>query len=143
MLPYAVSFFIVLLDQITKLIARKTLAGESSVPVIPHVFHWTLVENPGVAFGLLPGLGWLLILLVSGCLIALVFFLHRMRSLHWMKSLPIAFILGGAAGNLIDRIRFGYVVDFLDFRVWPVFNLADTFISAGVLIFFVSVFRKH
>ncbi|HNV85366.1 MAG TPA: signal peptidase II [Candidatus Omnitrophota bacterium] len=143
MLPYAISFFIVFLDQVTKIAARRLLSVDGGIPVIPRVFHLTLVENPGVAFGLFPGLGWLLILLISGCLVALIIVLYRMRNLGWTQSLPIAFILGGAAGNLIDRVRLGHVVDFLDFRVWPVFNLADTFITLGVFIFFVSAFRKR
>jgi len=142
MFLYSISALIVLLDQITKVIAQKFLPQANSLPVIPDIFHLTLVQNPGVAFGLFSKLGNGLVLLVVLCLIAIIVYLEKMRHLHWRERLPLALILGGAAGNLIDRVRLGHVVDFLDFRIWPVFNLADSFITAGVLLFLIAAFRK-
>lgn len=143
MFLYAVSFLIVLLDQITKVIAQIFLPVSGSISVIPGIFHLTLVENPGVAFGLFAKLGNGLVFLIVICLVAIVIYLRKMRHLHWLERLPLAMILGGAAGNLIDRIRLGHVVDFLDFRIWPVFNLADSFITVGVCVFLLCSFRKR
>ena len=134
------SFVLIILDQLSKLAAERFLT--ESVPVIPHVFHLTMVHNQGGAFGFLAGQTFLFLAVgVATVLFILVFrrsIRRSSRSVRWAATL----ILAGAAGNLIDRIRLGHVIDFLDFRVWPVFNLADSCITIGTLVLVWNLFKK-
>lgn len=104
--------------------------GES-IPVLPSVFHLTYIMNPGAAFGILPNQNVLFfttgLLLIIGALVVY----RKMPAEKKILRIGLALVLGGALGNLTDRLRFGKVIDFLDFRVWPVFNLADTAIFIG------------
>ena len=131
-------------DQITKGLALSSLAGRPSVPVLPGLFHLTLLTNSGVAFGLFRGRGlWVtaVTLVVLAWLFASV--LRRGEKTGRRLTFPLGLILGGAAGNLVDRVRFGGVVDFLDFRVWPVFNLADSCITVGTALIAWQLLRRR
>jgi signal peptidase II len=107
------------------------MAEGMSMPVVDGVFHITYVLNPGAAFGLLPNQR---ALFIAAAVLLLAFLLGLLK---YVKKQPLclqtgaSLIAGGAMGNLIDRIRMGEVVDFLDFRVWPVFNIADAAICIG------------
>lgn len=133
----AMILFIVFLDQISKLFFLKVLLPGESIPVIRNIFHFTLVHNTGIAFGLFKSQG-VLFLIVS--LVAIVVFgwllYHQAKTqtLLWTTRLAFSFIIGGALGNFLDRLQYGFVVDFIDFRVWPVFNIADSAITLGALI---------
>ncbi len=142
MFIYVLSFIIVLLDQITKFLALKYLAPYKSIAVIPNIFHLSLVQNPGIAFGLFGTQAPVLTAVVMLCLAGLFILSFQMRKANLVQRVSLAFIMGGAVGNLIDRLVFGHVVDFLDFRVWPVFNIADSFITVGVLTFLLISMRK-
>ena len=119
------------LDQVTKAAVSRALHLGQSLPIFPGIFRLTLVHNTGAAFGLFKN-GTLILIFVSLFSIAILPWWGRQLGLS-QRSAPmaLAWIIGGALGNLIDRLRFGYVVDFLDFRVWPVFNLADSAIVLG------------
>jgi len=139
--------FLVFVDQISKLAVLKRLHQDDSVPVLPGVFHLTLVYNSGSAFGFLRNRNWILAYITLLAIIIILFLLvrrpHFKSNLYlrlWQGALIL--ILCGASGNLIDRIRFGYVVDFLDFRVWPVFNFADAMISCGVFLLLFLLIKK-
>jgi len=139
--PWLIAAATIGIDQAAKLAVRATLAPAQSHPVIPSVFHLTYVQNTGAAFGVLQGYPEVFIILslvVAGWIIRE---LLRLRFRARRTDFALAMILGGAVGNLIDRVRFGYVVDFLDFRVWPVFNVADSCISIGVGLLLLSQFR--
>ncbi|MBW2259500.1 MAG: signal peptidase II [Deltaproteobacteria bacterium] len=143
---------IVLIDQITKgLVTQKFLLHEN-LEVIPGFFNLTYVRNTGGAFGLLAGeasrLRTGLFLAVSCAALGIIFYLYTKipPGRKWLDA-GLAMTFGGALGNLIDRLRFGEVVDFLDFHVggmhWPAFNVADSAISIGVGIFcFYLLFKK-
>ena len=141
MFIYVIVFGIILLDQSTKYLALHLLFSGKTIPVIPSVFHLSLVRNPGIAFGLFGHSPSALTVIITLCLVALMILSVQMRNARWIQRLSLAFILGGAAGNMIDRILFGHVIDFLDFRVWPVFNLADSFITIGVFLFILTAVR--
>lgn len=128
-------------DQATKWLALEFLSSVSTVPVIPGVFHLTLVRNSGVAFGLFQGYGLWITLVTLGVLAGLFRTTLRPGGAKWVPFC-LALILGGAIGNLMDRMRFGGVIDFLDFRIWPVFNLADSCITVGATLLAVSFWRK-
>lgn len=115
---------------------------QNSLPIIKNIFHITLVTNKGAAFGILQGKTGLLIFI--GIAFIIVFCLIARKDAKKSLGLAIAFglILGGAASNLYDRIFLGFVVDYLDFRIWPVFNLSDTCICIGVGLIILNSFKK-
>lgn len=135
--------FIIIADQLTKFVIDRTMPLHHSIPVIDHLFSLTYIRNTGAAFGILAGSqeAFRLPVLIIFSLIAIGFIvvmLKRLPSTETGLITALAFILGGAVGNLIDRIAYGEVIDFLDFYWsgyhWPAFNLADSFITVGVLI---------
>lgn len=129
---------IVALDRITKsFFAGLLLLGES-LPVIKDIFHFTLVHNTGIAFGLFKDQGIVFIIVPVVAIILLVFniYYYKSHGEHLSRLYMIAFslILGGAVGNLYDRVVYGYVIDFIDLRIWPVFNIADSAITIGAVL---------
>lgn len=125
---------ILFLDQLSKLLVSRFLSLNESVPVVPGVFHVTLVHNTGAAFGLFKG-GVAMCIVTSLIVIAVLVAMLASRACRpWALTVAFSLILGGAAGNLIDRALWGHVVDFIDLRVWPVFNVADSAITVGALI---------
>lgn len=144
----SVATLVVVLDHLTKLLIVLTLPEGRSVPVIEGVFHITHVRNPGAAFGLLRGVPGILAL--AGLVGVVVFVVVFLREPPPAIGLGAALVAGGALGNLIDRIVrdfpfHGTVVDFVDLRVWPAFNIADMAISVGAVILVVAGFvePKH
>jgi len=147
-----VSAAVVLVDQVTKYLIVKALALHQAVEVIPGLFNLTHILNPGGAFGFFAtqslGVRRFVFLFMSAIVAAFVVWIyHRVAKTHVFLSWGLAMIFGGALGNLIDRFRFGMVVDFLDVYIgsahWPAFNVADSAISVGmaILIYHV-VFNK-
>jgi signal peptidase II len=133
---------IVILDQIAKVLVIKTLTPHQSVRVIEGFFHLTHVKNTGGAFGILRSYGsWVTIvtLIVSFGLLMILFFGNIKDT---FVKISLAIIVGGAVGNLIDRLRWGYVIDFLDFRILPVFNFADMAIIIGTVLIFVALLKR-
>lgn len=123
---------IFMLDQISKFfVTRLLLEGESLVVVAP-VFYLTYLKNPGAAFGLLASWRVVFIVITVLLVVAVVIFARYLPIKSRLAIYGLALLLGGAMGNLVDRLRTGYVIDFLDFRIWPVFNLADVAIVMGV-----------
>jgi signal peptidase II len=124
------------LDQATKAWATDSLAPIGSVTIIPGLFNLTYVGNTGVAFGMLAGHGLLVALLMVALALAAIFFARGLNWASWEPNLVGGCLCGGALGNLVDRLRIGHVVDFLDFHVglhhWPFFNVADSLICVAV-----------
>lgn len=143
---------VLLFDQITKWIIMDQLTLHGSIPVIQGIFNITHIQNPGGAFGFLAResdmIRAIVFLLVSSiALVVILYFYHTTPQTHRMLSTGFALIFGGAVGNLVDRVRFGKVIDFLDFYIgcyhWPAFNIADSAICVGVVIFsFHVLFKK-
>ena len=130
---------VLLLDQFSKALALKFLVLGTSRPVLAPLFHLTLVENQGIAFGLFQGFDKLLFVTVTVSIGVLVYL--GFRSERWVNQWGMGLILGGAVGNWLDRVRVGAVIDFLDFRIWPVFNFADTAITLGVGLFLLDLLK--
>lgn len=128
---------LVIFDRLAKQFFSQLLELNESIAVIKNVFHFTLVHNTGIAFGLFKDCGAVFIvipLILTGLLIYNIYFYRHSEHLSRLYIVAFALILGGAIGNLIDRIFLGYVIDFIDFRIWPVFNIADSAITIGAAI---------
>lgn len=119
------------LDRATKVAVMHTMVPGESLPVWPGVFHLTHVRNPGAAFGLFPGWQGMLLLVAVAVILLALWGVPALASRCRLAPAAGGLMAGGALGNLVDRLSSGLVTDFLDFRVWPVFNLADAFIVAG------------
>jgi len=137
---------IIVIDQATKLSIVEAMHLNESIPVVPNLFSLTYIRNPGAAFGLLAGSSDAFRMVFFGvtslfALALLGTILYRLPEKDWVGQLSIAGILGGAIGNLIDRLRYGEVIDFLDVYVdsyhWPAFNVADSAISVGVVFLII------
>ncbi|MDF2635186.1 MAG: Lipoprotein signal peptidase [Pelosinus sp.] len=131
-MPILLVLFVVFIDQLSKFYIQAHMVLGMSIPVIEDVFHITYVLNPGAAFGLFEH-QTLFFLVVAVCLVAsAIYFYPRIPQQYRLLRMGTGLLVGGAIGNVIDRIKTGYVVDFFDFRIWPVFNIADTAIVCGV-----------
>ena len=135
--------FILITDQLTKFVVDQSMPLHHSIPVIDNLFSLTYIRNTGAAFGFLAGsaAAFRLPFLIVFSLVAIGFVVAMLRRLPARETgliTALAFILGGAIGNLIDRFAYGEVIDFLDFYWsgyhWPAFNVADSFITVGVAI---------
>lgn len=136
-------FLLVLLaDQYTKLIVQQDMIVGQSIPVIHKILHFTYVQNSGGAFGILRGRTNLFIIISIIVILFIIYFMLKEEKKDYFIKTVFSFILGGAISNLIDRMRLGYVVDFIDFQVWPVFNIADSAISVGMVLLFIHLFFK-
>jgi len=108
------------------------------MPVIKGIFHITLTHNTGVAFGLLKGSPYLVVVSVVA-IIMLLFYLWAAGKKPFFLNLGVYLIIGGAVGNLIDRLAYSYIVDFIDLKIWPVFNMADSAITIGALLVIIRM----
>ena len=148
------SAFLVVLDQISKQLASAYLELQQPVQVVPH-FYLTLLHNTGAAFSFLSDAGgwqrWFFAALALVVSAVIVIWLARLpRGSRWL-AIALALVLGGALGNLVDRVVLGYVVDFIQvylpflpwriFNPWPAFNVADSAITVGAIMLVVDTFR--
>ena len=142
------SVLVIVLDQITKSMASSMLMYARPVAVMP-LFNFTLFHNTGAAFSFLNEAGgwqrWFFTVVAVGVSVFLILWLKKLTAQEKVQAIALTLILGGAIGNVIDRVRLGYVVDFLDFyyKSWhfPAFNIADSAITIGaILIIYDSLF---
>lgn len=142
---YIIIALVLIADQIVKGLVTGSMAAGQSIPVIDRVFYLTYVQNTGAAFSNFEGQRMLLISVTSVMLVILSVYLVRKRHVeHWTLLASLALIIAGGTGNLLDRIRLGYVIDMFDFRFWPVFNIADigVCIGCGLMIIYVFWFSR-
>jgi len=124
-------------DRISKWVVMANLRpGESWNPVagLERYVSLTYVTNTGAAFGLFPDYGTIFMIIAVVVIVAIVIYYHRLPGDRWLVQISLGLQLAGALGNLLDRLRYGHVIDFIDFKIWPVFNLADSSIFVGVVI---------
>ena len=134
---------VVVADRLTKILFSNILQLGESLPVIKKVFHFTLVYNTGIAFGLFKDNGFVFLIIPVIAVVLLgynLYYYHKVGELDLFYVLGFSLILGGAIGNLTDRILLGHVIDFIDLRVWPVFNVADSAITIGACIVLFKCF---
>ncbi|MDK2823937.1 MAG: signal peptidase [Clostridia bacterium] len=133
MLFWLTALIILIIDQGSKYLVKATMVLYESIPVIPNIFHLTYIENPGAAFGLLANQRIFFIVITIIILIAVIYFYRQLKPGQILLKIALGMVVGGAIGNLIDRLRIGTVTDFFDFRIWPVFNIADSAIVIGMI----------
>ena len=134
------------LDLISKYLVTKNMFVGESIKIINNFFSITYVKNTGAAWSILSSNTWIVTAISILIIIGIIFYIYKYASKNKLEVIALSMILGGAMGNLIDRIMNGYVVDFLDFNLfgwnYPIFNLADTFIVIGVILYIIYVWRN-
>lgn len=133
---------IILFDQIIKHIVTINMELGETIPVIPNLFHITYVLNPGAAFGILENARIFFIVVTILVLAIGLYIFPKLQTQGKTVRYGSVFLFSGAVGNLIDRIQNGLVVDFIDFRIWPVFNIADIAICLGTFFIVYSVLKS-
>lgn len=142
---------IIAADQVTKQIAERSLELYERIPVIPGFWNWTLAYNEGAAFSFLAGAGgwqrWFFTVLALGVSIFLIGWLRKLQPTERWMSLSLSLVLAGALGNVIDRVIYGHVIDFIQWfygdYYWPAFNIADSSIMIGAAIMIIiTLFGK-
>ena len=131
----------VIVDQISKLLVQRNMYG-SEISIIDNFFSLTYVENFGAAWGIFSEWDFLLKILPPVLVGVILVYLYKCKP-GKIEVLSGTLVIGGAIGNFIDRIRLGYVIDFIDFKFWPVFNFADIWIVVGCFLMIITLFRKE
>jgi signal peptidase II len=149
---YLIAVLVILLDQVTKRLVLSYLTGGTVVPIIPEFFRLVRVENRGMAFGMFSDSSsswslYLLILISASAIGFLTTMIWKIDANERRLGVALALILGGAAGNLMDRLVYGHVIDFLDFYLtryhWPAFNVADSVILIGAVALLLDLFAER
>jgi len=140
MLPFIIVFVILSLDQLSKAFISARIQLHETFPLIKGILGLTLVHNQGAAFGIFKNQLYLFII-TSCAAITLIYSGLKNNKHDKYYVFCLSLILAGALGNLIDRLRFGYVIDFLNFYIWPVFNLADSAITIGAVLLGWAILR--
>lgn len=139
---YCIALVLIAVDQWTKYLVRSYLPLNRDTVLIPSlnkVFTFTYIHNTGGAFGLFPGVGLPFILVAIAVVVIIALYSRQIGTGPWFLRLAFGLQLGGAIGNLVDRIAFGYVTDFINFRWWPVWNVADSCIVVGTILLLIFV----
>ena len=140
------AFFVIVFDQLSKTYIRNTFSEGQSIPIIEGIFHITYIRNLGGAFGLFPDRQLMFLVLSMVVIFLIIVYWWQLGTEGRLMQIALGLELGGVIGNLVDRILTGHVTDFLDFRFWPVFNVADIAIVSGlffVLFALLRTFRRE
>ena len=129
MLFYIITLAVIIADQASKYFVSKLMYLGQTFPVIRHIFSITFIRNTGAAFGIFRGQQSLLAMFSLAFIVAILIYIWQKRKRDLLVDISLAFILGGSAGNLIDRVFRGYVVDFFDVKYFSVFNVADAMMN--------------
>ena len=139
---FSVSLAIILIDQLSKFFVRANFQLNQTIPIISNIFHLTYINNTGAGFGILKT-QTLILIFVSIAVIGIIFYnFDRIKNNETLLQILAGFVLGGTIGNLIDRLAYGHVIDFLDFQIWPIFNFADSFVTIGVIGLIIYLWKK-
>lgn len=141
-LIFSVAVLVVILDQLTKFLIKLSLQLNESVPIIKNIFHLTYVTNTGSAFGLFKGINPFFILFSIIIIVAIFYCLRKVVESEKLLQFAVGLLLGGTIGNLADRLFYGAVTDFIDFRIWPVFNVADSAVTISVMLLIILLWKK-
>ena len=138
---YLIILAIIALDQLVKVLVRSNMEPGESIDVIGKIFSITYIQNRGVAFSLLSGSGFVLVVLPAIAVVVCVVVMEVLKDMHWSIASFLILTVSGGIGNIIDRTVLGYVTDMFDFHFWPVFNIADIAIVVGCVMMALYVFK--
>ena len=139
---FSTALIIILIDQLSKFFVRNNFQLNQPIPIINNIFHLTYIQNIGAGFGILKA-QTLILIFVSIAVIGIIFYnFDKIKNKEILLQVLVGFVLGGTIGNLIDRLAYGYVIDFLDFRIWPIFNFADSFVTIGIIGLIIYLWKK-
>ena len=139
---FSTALFILVLDQFTKYIIKQNFQLNQSIPIIKNILHLTYVTNTGSAFGLFKGFNFIFVIFSFIVIITIVYYIKKIKNNERILQFSIGLLLGGTIGNLIDRLFYSYVVDFIDFRIWPVFNVADSAVTISIALLIILLWKK-
>lgn len=139
LLPYFIVLTGIIIDQVSKFFVIRNFKNQS-YEIIDKILSITVVENTGSAFGILKGYN--IIIIFISIIVVIVSSYYLLTSKDFLMKIVLALIISGAIGNIIDRIRLGYVIDFIDMTIWPMFNFADSFITIGSIILILYINKK-
>ena len=139
---FSFALFIVFLDHLTKWLIRKNLHLNHSVPLINNFLSLTYITNNGSAFGLFKGFNLFFIFFSIVVIGLILYFIRKIKENERLLQFLAGLLLGGTLGNLFDRLVYGSVIDFIDFRIWPVFNVADSAVTISVILLVLVLWKK-
>ncbi len=147
MFYYLIAIFVILLDQLTKWLIEKNMYLGESIPIINNVLYITSHRNRGAAWGILQGQMWFFYGITIIVILAIMYYLHKAAKGKWLLGVSLAFMLGGAIGNFIDRVFRKEVVDFIHTYIFgynfPVFNIADSALVIGVILLMLQMIKEE
>lgn len=149
MIVVIIAIVVLAFDQWSKVWIVNTLAEARDIPVIDGVLHWHYAENTGAAFSMMNDVDWfpVLVAIIAGlvAIFALIYVFTRKHKMHFLEIISIGLIIGGAIGNQIDRLRFGYVLDFIYVKLinFAIFNIADAALVVGAILLSVYILFIH
>ena len=139
---FSIALVVVFLDQLTKFLIKENFQLSHSLPIIKNILHLTYVTNTGSAFGLFKNFNIFLICFSIIAIIVIFYYLKSIVKNEKLLQFAVGLLLGGTIGNLIDRLLYGAVIDFIDFRIWPVFNIADSAVTISALLLIILMWKK-
>ena len=142
LIVFSTALIIVLLDQITKFFIKTNFQLNESFSLIKSIFHLTYIQNTGAGFGILKSQTLILIFISLIVIGVILYYISSIKEKEKLLQILVGFVLGGTIGNLIDRLTYGFVIDFLDFQIWPIFNFADSFVTIGVIGLIICLWGK-
>ena len=142
MLFYFLAFLVLCLDQLIKYFVHRGMLLGQTIPVIDGILRLTYVRNTGAAFSLFSGFSHYLIWIGIIIILFIVYYHYKIPERGYRLQIALAFILGGSLGNLMDRIFRSYVIDYIDLRIWPVFNFSDIMINLGIILVIYEIFFR-
>lgn len=139
---FSTAIIILLLDQLAKFLIRQNFQLNQSIPIIKNVLHLTYITNTGSAFGLFRDFNFIFVIF-SIIVIAIIFYyVKNIENNEKPLQFSAGLLLGGTIGNLIDRLFYGAVIDFIDFRIWPVFNFADSAVTISAILLTCLLWKR-
>ena len=142
LIAFSTALIVIIIDQLAKFLIKTNFQLNESVALIKNIFHLTYIHNFGAGFGLLQQQRLILIFISLFVIGVILYYFDRIKEKEKLLQFLVGFVLGGTIGNLIDRLFYGYVIDFLDFQVWPIFNIADSFVTIGVIGLIIYLWEK-
>ena len=139
---FSAALIVIFLDQLTKFFIKQNFQLNESIPIIKNAFHLTYTTNTGSAFGLFKGFNLFFILFSVIVIFVIFYYLKQVKEKEKLMLFSLGLLLGGTIGNLIDRIAYGSVIDFIDFRVWPVFNVADSAVTISIILLIILLWKE-